>query len=206
MISLLLVKFRNQCPKGDFQIKSTSRALSFLLFWKWIPCLQFNLSCLQFYIPAVLHLPVFLSFSVGSSLLNPQRLPAFPFIHSFSWAWHTLASILIKTQLNILCQTAVDVPLPLAAHVPVLPTGLLSLYISLCVPPLHHSIEPTSLTGYCWEVWPFPVTSSPLTLTVIPFSLCWSGLAAEATLMCCSTWRPWLGWGHNSFHSFLLNP
>lgn len=99
----------------------------------------YNSSGHHFCIFKALHLSV-LSLSVGSSPLNPRRLDAFSFIHLFSWAGHFLTSILIKTQLDILCQTVVDVPLPSlwVAH-------RLLLYTSLCVPttPLfvYHSIE-----------------------------------------------------------------
>lgn len=177
-----------------FYMKS-SRACSFLpfdfksLIWStihWTSLVSCLLSPVLHSCSYTVHLPVFLSFSVTVKFLeSPSNL-----IYSlfFSCAWNNLTS-----NQDILCQT-----------VSVLPGGLLSLYyLSVCSPS-----PPQLQTRRAWLVIAGKLghSQSPPTHSVIPPTLCWSGLVAEDTLMRCSTWWPWLGWGHNSFHSFLLNP
>lgn len=177
-----------------FDIKS-SRACSFLpfdfksLIWSilhWTSLVSCLLSPVLHSCSYTVHLPVFLSFSVTVKFLES---PSKKFT-LFSCAWNNLTS-----NQDILCET-----------VSVLPGGLLSLYyLSVCSPSPPQLRTPESLTGYCWEAWPFPVPPPP-THSIRPPTLCWSGPVAEDTLMRCSARWPWLGWGHNSFHSFLLNP
>lgn len=151
----------------------------------------YNFSCLHFCILKPLHLSL-LSLSVGPSMLNPHRLSAFSFIHLFSWALLPLESLLSLTSF---------VKLLLTSHYPcsLCVAHSLPLHTSLCVPQ-HRNPRARLVTAV--KLGPTQSHSLP----DIPPSLCWSGLAAEAPLMRFRTWWPWLGWGHNSFHSFLLNP
>lgn len=138
----------------------------------------YNFSCLHFCILKPLHLPV-LSLSVGPSMLNPHRLNAFSFIHLFSWAWHILTSTLIRTQLDILCQTVVDVPLPMQ---PLCRPQPPALYVSLCTT----ASKPKSPAGYCCEAWPYPVTFPPLSLSPWHPSqslLVWTGCRGPANAL-----------------------
>ena len=90
------------------------------------------ISCLHCYILKSLHLSGVLFLLAASSVKSGYSV--FPFIHLFSRAWHILTSPLIETHINFFCQTAVDILLTLAEP----PTHWLSIHL----PPLHHSIEP----------------------------------------------------------------
>lgn len=172
-----------------FDIKS-SRACSFLpfdfksLIWSilhWTSLVSCLLSPVLHSCSYTVHLPVFLSFSVTVKFLeSPSNL-----IYSLYLAVHEIILLPTKTSFVKLSLCGPEA---------------YSLYtISLCVPHLHHSFEPRR----AWLVIAGKLGHSQ---SPPPTTLCWSRPVAEDTLMRCSTWWPWLGWGHNSFHSFLLNP